>query len=290
MRSLDRLQSRLSQLERSQSELASGRRIQKPSDDPTGARRAMSLRSAQQAREQDLRNADDAMGWLGSADGQLQSASSLLARARELATRGASDANPAERGALAMEVRSIAEEMATIANTRRLDRPLFGGFTGGAAVERDAAGAWTSNGDGDAITRRLSDSGATDGGGLVRVNITADEWLGPNAQLLTELDELADAIETKSSSEISGQLSVLDAAGRRIGDGLGQIGAATNRVTAAKARAEDLSLTLRKELSDVQDIDMAKGVMELQVQDVAFEATLQAIGRSLPPSLGAFLR
>lgn len=51
-----------------------------------------------------------------------------------------------------------------------------------------------------------------------------------------------------------------------------------------------MHLTLRMELSEVQDLDLAKGVMELQVQQVAYEATLQALAKALPPSLAAFLR
>src|SRR5690554_3724347 len=89
LRSVDRLQSRLSLYERAQTELASGRRILRPSDDPAGARRAMSINSSLQAREQELANIDDARGWLDMADSQLQSVTTRLARARELVTNGA---------------------------------------------------------------------------------------------------------------------------------------------------------------------------------------------------------
>ena len=287
MRSLDRLQGRLSSYERSQSELATGRRILQPSDDPAGARRSMSLRSAMYAREQELRNVSDAKGWLHAADSQLQSVLDRLSRAQELATRGASSSGPTERHALAGEVRQIAEEIAGIANARHLDRPLFGGFGDGPAVARDGAGDWQAVGGGDAVMRRVSDTEQ------VRVNVTAAEWMGftgPGDDLLTTLDDLAQRLETGTPADISASLGDLKDAMSTVATSLADIGAATNRVEAAGARADDLLLTLRSELSDVQDVDVAKGVMDLQTQQVAYEATLAAIGRALPPSLVAFLR
>ena len=296
-RSIERLHNRLAAYERSQSELGTGKRILKPSDDPAGARRAMGLQGSMKAREQDLRNISDGLGWLNAADSQLQSANNRVARARELAVRGAAPAGPTERNALATEIREIADEIRAIANHRHLGRPIFGGFTDGDAVAFDAdanggVGAWVSNGDNDEVRRRVSDSET------VRVNVTAAEWMGfqdadgnPTGQdLVTTLYALADEVQSGPESVVSARLADLDAAMNRIGDALAAIGSATNRVDSAKARAEDLSLTLRTELSEVQDIDMAQGLMELQIQEVGYEATLSALAKALPPSLVAFLR
>lgn len=285
-RSLERLGSRLQQYERTQVALSSGKRILAASDDPAGARRAASLRGSMQAREQELRNGTDAIGWLDTADSQLQSAVDRLGRARELATRGASDLGAGERRALAEEVRAITEELVGIANATHVGRPLFGGFGAGPAVHQ-VGGVWTAEGTGEQVTRRLSDSEQ------VRVNVTAGEWLGfgsPDGDLLTQLTQLADDLEFGTAADVRGHLDRLGRAGERITDALGGIGAATNRVTSATARTNDLLLTLRTELSQIEDVDVAQGVMELQVQQVAYEATLQALGKALPPSLVAFLR
>lgn len=285
-RSLHRLQNRLSSYERTQSELATGRRILKPSDDPSGARRSASLSGSMRAAEQHQRNASDANGWLANADNQLQSAMNRLQRARDLATRGATETTPAERETLAVEIDAIREELVGIANATHSGRSLFGGFTAGPAVEQGADGTWITRGAGDEVTRRVSDSEQ------VRVNVTAQEWLGfadpDTPDVLTALDTLA--ADLRSGAPISGHLTTLDAAAGRLGDSLAVVGAATNRVASAESRAEDLAVTLRTELSEVQDVDVAEGVMELKVQEVAYEATLAALGRALPPSLAAFLR
>jgi flagellar hook-associated protein 3 FlgL len=288
LRSVERLQTRLTRYERAQTELSDGRRILQPSDDPAGARRALSLRSALQAREQELRNVDDARGWLEAADTNLQTVLGRLARVRELTVQGASPTNPNERNALAMEIEQIAAEIADIANAQHLDRPLFGGFGAEDVAVRKVAGSWETYGAGDEITRRVSDTEK------VTVNVTAHQWLGvgtPQGDLLTMLDELVTDLRTGApGTQISGYLGSLTDATNAVADTLARVGASANRVESAAARATDLSLTLRTELSSVEDLDLAKGITELQVQQVAYEATLAAIGRALPPSLVAFLR
>jgi flagellar hook-associated protein 3 FlgL len=299
-RSLDRLHSRLSQYERAQTELATGRRILQPSDDPAGTRRAMSLKSSLQARERELANVDDARGWLDTADTQLQTVTARLGRVRDLVIQGASDQDPGARHALAAEIRQINEELAGIGNAQHLNRPLFGGFGAGDQVAK-VGGIWQFPSDrqagaSDQIMRRVSDSEQ------VRINVTAAEWLGSEVvgtdgngdpihgpELLNLLDRLADDIQNGSPT-VSSHIAALEAATTRVTDNLSQIGAATNRVESARSRAVDLQLTLRTELSQVEDIDLAQGLMEMQVQQVAYEATLQALGRALPPSLVAFLR
>lgn len=284
-RSLDRLQTRLKAYERSQSELATGRRIISPSDDPAGSRRALSLRASMNSHQRNLANASDAMGWLDTADSQLQSANNRMIRVRELATQGATASSAADRGAIADEIEQITQELAGIGNARHLDRPLFGGYTNGDAVEQ-VAGAWQSNGDGDVVTRRVSESE------LVQVNVTAAEWMGfdDGDDLLTKLDDLVADLRTGTPQDVGARLDGLKVSSDRIGDALSRIGAATNRVESARSRAESQLLSVRTELSNVQDVDVAEGIMELQIQQVAYEATLQALSKALPPSLVSFLR
>ena len=289
-RSLDRLNTRLKAYERSQSELAMGKKILKPSDDPGGANRSMSVRAAMRARNQELRNINDAVGWLNNADSQLQSAMERTQRARDLAVDGATLKDPGAHRAIATELRAIADELVGIANTKHMGRPLFGGYAAGDAVAQDADGNLTFDppaGQADQVLRRVSDTEQ------VRVNTTAAEWLGADGaggDLVTFLRGLADDIEAGGQDAATQGLAVLDRALDRIGSNLADIGAATNRVDSAKARANDAIFALRTELSNIEDLDVAEGIMELQIQEVGYQATLQALSKALPPSLGSFLR
>ncbi len=295
-RSLDRLQSRLTAYERSQSELSTGRKILTPSDDPGGANRSMSLRASMRARNQELRNSNDAMGWLNNADSQLQSAMERTRRARDLTVDAATLKDPGAHRAIATELRAIADELVGIANTEHMGRPLFGGYADGEAVAQDADGTLTFDppaGQVDQVMRRVSDTEQ------VRVNTTAAEWLGAPedpqapgapADLVTFLRGLADDVDAGDQQAATQALGTLDRATDRIAGNLTDIGAATNRVESAKARVNDALFAMRTELSSIEDVDIAEGIMELQIQEVGYQATLQALSKALPPSLGSFLR
>lgn len=283
--SLDRLSARLSAYERTQSRLATGRRILAPSDDPSGTARALGLRAAMRSREQEARNASDARNWLALADTQLQSAMERLARARDLAVRGGNPMSAQEADAVAAEVATVREELAGIANFRSRGRPLFSGYSGNDPVAFDGA-AWQYQGDGGAITRRVGEQE------LVQVNVDGAQVFGfaDGDDVFTMLDDLEAALAAGGGGAAAGMIGDLDRARTRIGDALATVGTRANWVESALGRTEDAKLAARAQLSDLVDVDVAEAVMDLQTQQVAYETTLQALARALPPSLASFLR
>ncbi len=82
----------------------------------------------------------------------------------------------------------------------------------------------------------------------------------------------------------------LHTARHAIGDAQARKGTASNRVESARACADDALPAIRSQLTDVEDVDIAEAIMELQTQEMAYTATLEALARALPPSLAAFLR
>ena len=285
--SLRRLQSRLERYERAQVELSSGKRVLEPSDDPAQASRGLGLRAALRAREQELRAATDAQALVDRADAQLQSASSVLQRARDLAVRAANPMSPSERQAVAEELAQIGEQLQSIANTRHRDRPVFAGFQDVDPVAQ-VAGAWTYRGDDGAIVRRVSDQDR------IQVNVTAEQVFGfdgaPGTDTFSMLDDLRTAVLADDAAGVQAGLADVDTGLQRINGGLATIGAAANRVDQARVRTEESQLALKAELSDVEDVDVAEAIMDLQVEEMAYQATLQALGRSLPQTLVSFLR
>jgi flagellar hook-associated protein 3 FlgL len=295
---VSRLQTRLERFERSQSQLGTGKAILKPSDDPAAANRGLVLRASMRAREQEARNGADARSWLDLADSKLQGAVERLHRARDLTVAGSSNQDPVSQRAMATEIAAIRDELVGIANTQHAGRPLFTGFAGGVAVERSTgaapdqpqdAGKWLYRGDAGAITRRVSEHD------LVQVNVTATDVFGVDAagsgdDLFTLLDSIETALQGGRQDVLTAKLAGLDAALERIGDQQGKLGAATNRIDAAMSRNRDEQLTIRSELAKTEDVDVSSAVMELQTQEVAYQATLAALSRIMQPSLVDFLR
>ncbi len=89
---------------------------------------------------------------------------------------------------------------------------------------------------------------------------------------------------------ISAGITKLDLARFDLTESLAAVGSRRNRIDAALARSENAMFALRVELAEVEDIDIAEAIMNLQVEEVAYQATLQAMACALPPSLASFLR
>lgn len=282
--SLRRLSTRLASYEKTQTKLATGRRYQVTSEDVGSSVRAQSLRSSMRLREQEARNAADARSWLDIADNQLQSAVSGIQRLRDLAVRGATSIGPDEDEAIALEMESMREQLLSVANFTYRDRPLFGGHSADLAVTRNP---WTADPSPGKVERRVGDHD------LVQVNVTAHEVFGfgrAEGDLFTALDDMIANLRNGDHAAVGEGITRLDAGRSDLTAALATIGSRTNWVDSALQRSEGTLHTIRTELSQVEDVDVAEAIMDLQVQEVAYQATLQAMARALPPSLASFLR
>jgi flagellin-like hook-associated protein FlgL len=111
-----------------QAGLTTGRRLNKPSDDPASIRPALDVRAGRRRLEQVKKNADLATSELGTAEGILRNANDIVSRAREIAVAGASGTlNQGDRDAMAIEVDGLLRQMLSLANTRGLSGHLFAG-------------------------------------------------------------------------------------------------------------------------------------------------------------------
>ena len=68
------------------------------------------------------------------------------------------------------------------------------------------------------------------------------------------------------------------------------VGARHNRVLNATTSLASQDLDVKSMLSGVEDIDLAKTIMELQMQEIAYKGALGAASKVIQPSLSDFLR
>ena len=115
-----------------QLQLSTGKRINKPSDDPTGAARLLGLSESLKVAQQYQKNADYARSRLELEDADLASVGDALQRVRELTVRALNDTNGApDRAAIAQEVRQLNNEILALANRKDANGEyIFGGFHG----------------------------------------------------------------------------------------------------------------------------------------------------------------
>jgi flagellar hook-associated protein 3 FlgL len=281
--SVTHLQQALDRFQTLQERVASGKRVERPSDDPVATATSLRHRSDLARRAQYERNIDDASGWLTSADTALTSASSLLNRVQELVLRGKNDGamSPADRAALADEVDSLREGLLDLANTSYLDRAVFGG-TSGASEAYDPSGTFV--GDTGVVGRTVGPD--TD----IEVNLSAPSVFGTGpTSVFATLARVSDDLRTNPAA-LGTDLDELDAHTTSIHRALGVVGARQSRVDATRARLADEEISLRSRLSEAEDVDLPEAIMQLSVQEVAYQAALAATQRVLQPSLVDFLR
>lgn len=144
-RALADVQRGLFQYSRLQTEVASGRRINRPSDDPAAALRILPLRNDLRNLEQLGSNVALAQETLDTGAASLEDASAAMQRVRELTTQAANGTvSGSDRKSIAAEVDQLLNQLVSIANSKRGDRYLFGGTENAEAPFRlvqDEAGA-----------------------------------------------------------------------------------------------------------------------------------------------------
>jgi flagellar hook-associated protein 3 FlgL len=187
------------------------------------------------------------------------------------------------RKALAVEVDNIRSSLLALSNTQYLDRPLFGGTTTGQSAY-DTNGVFLDPANATPVMRTVGD------GAQVRVDITGPEVFGPPGNdLFANLANIADNLRNNPSA-LNSDLGALKATMSNIQSQLADVGARYNRLSVMKDTGEQRLLTLGTQRSDVEDIDLPKTIMDLQLQQTAYQAALSATAKVIQPSLVDFLR
>lgn len=111
-----------------QSQLSSGKEINRPSDDPYKASRTMQLYTEIDANKQFNENIKDVSNWLDTTDTALDQAGKLFSRVRELlVSAGNASYGPDEKKAVQDEIKQKVHELSQILNTNFDGAYIFGG-------------------------------------------------------------------------------------------------------------------------------------------------------------------
>ena len=177
------LQQQAQTLDKVQTQVASGKRISRPSDDPVGVWRSLNLRREHDGNTQHLRNMDDARNWLVSEDQVMSGTTAALARLREYAVQGADDAySNADRIAIADEVAQLKEHLLSLFNgTTIVGQSIFSGRqTGTAPFSKDANGNVLYGGE-TGITTPAASIDLVPGNGIAGLTLTDTDSAVPGS-------------------------------------------------------------------------------------------------------------
>lgn len=124
---LEKNRSEMSEL---QTQAASQKRINKPSDDPVGTTKLLNSRTDAKGIEQYLKNLDFAQTFLDFTDQSLEEVTNGLIRAKELALSQSNDPSSSDitRKAVATEIRQLYNQALQVSNRKLGNRFIFGGY------------------------------------------------------------------------------------------------------------------------------------------------------------------
>lgn len=282
----------MAKMDKLNTQLATGTRINTPSDDPAGLVTSLRLRTKLHQNEQYKKNVSDALSWMEIADSALNNYNSVLQRVRELTVKAANGTNePSSLKAIADELKQLKDEIGDIANTTLDDRYIFGGTRTMDKVYDKASGQWLGNANpinyeiGENITLQVNLTGE-----VFDVDFSTDppELAG---SIFATLDKLIADVENGLYEEIGGaDLAKLDEHINNLLSYRSEVGAKMNRLEMVNSRLEDTEVNYTKLLSDNEDVNMAKVIVELTNQENIYRASLAAGARIIQPSLVDFLR
>jgi flagellar hook-associated protein 3 FlgL len=272
---------------KSQAKLATGKNLLTVSDDPVNTARLLDLKSTQGADERYGKNIDNAQNELDVSDGALQSFTNILQRAKELATRGASDTlGQANRDAVAKEVDSLINQAVQIGNTKIGEQYLFSGFKTTTAPFTRSGDVITYNGTPTTENWQRNTEVAT--GISLTTNVNGDNLLGSTTATGSVFDTLIKLKQDLNAGNTSNVTSRLDTLQGNLDNVLAQsatVGAAQNQIELTRNRLADRKVSLDSQVSQIQDVDVAKLISDSNLQQTLYQASLSVTSKVLQTSL-----
>lgn len=283
-----------------QEQLATLKRINRPSDDPTGAKRALELRTDRASYTRYLDSIQQAQSRIDHSTSVLQSVSSYVARARNLVLQASNpETATGTRPAIADELNTIIAGLIDDANTSYEGQYVFSGTAGdtkpfvsdvgpGAEVSRvtyqgNTSSQWVTVGP-DARTQ-VNESGQ-------------DVFMarGPGEDLFSVLTEARDIIsneqgltDSEVTQKLSSKLAELDAVHSDVLESMGRLAGRAKSLELRRSLYEEGEIAATRSLSEEEDADVTEVVFNLQNERNQFQALLASSAALLKPTLMDFL-
>lgn len=298
-RLLSDLQTTYARMADTQRSISSGKRVERPSDDPLASASARLRRSELESLEHHKAAGNAATAWLTAADTGLASAGDLLQRARELTLQGANGTmKQSDRDRIAQEIDHIAEGLKDALSGKVGDAYIFSGTATTTAPYTSATGD-TPQDNGGAVLRevgpgvsiQLNPQLSVVPSGTAALTASAIAGDGTDGRALQVLRDLATHLRAGDAAAVG--TTDLQALDRSIGVVIAArstVGATQNRVDAAITRVDDLADTAETLRSGLEDTDVAKALTDLTLQQTAYQAALRTGAQIIQPSLLDFLR
>ena len=276
-------------------QIATGRRVVNPSDDPQAASRALAVSQAKAVTEQYADSRISARNSLSQVESVLNSISDAIASAKTLLIQGANDTlSDADRQSVAAELNGIYETLIGQANaTDGNGRYIFGGYKDAdTPFVRTPAGI-EYEGDDNIRQQRI------DATRLMDVSENGDSIFlrdanGDAANLFATFENALAALNNPDDQDfrdtINASMRELDASLDNVLTRRASVGARLNELDVVDSVAGNRMLNYEQTLSDLVDLDYAEAISEYSLRQVGLQAAQKAFVDIKSMSLFDYLR
>lgn len=269
--------------------ISSGKIYRRPSDGPVALTHALSVRVALSETKQCERNITYGQAWVTATESALTQVEDRLMRAKTLAVQGANDSqNDQSRKAIAVEIKTLLDEIVALGNTKLAGRYVFAGtktrgYEPGEApfvLERDGSVNYLGNRE-DLVINVAS-------GLQQKINLDGHTALVQSKAFET-LDLLYDSLMANSRADVEVALADVDKSIEYLSLQVSQLGAQANTLFNKADMVNTLTLTNQERLSDIEDTDIVRAITDLKTQETSYQASLASASRVMGLSLVNYL-
>ena len=276
------------QLNQADLQLASGRSINSPSDNPVGSEALVLNHAAQAQNDTFQQNIGDLQSRLQTADSALNSATNEINQAITLGVEaGNSDLSTEQRQAIAVQLQGIQQQLVGIANTSYNGTYLFGGTlveNPPFAIDPTNPAGITYSGNSSTTSIEITN------GDAANINVPGNQlFLNPAGSLLGSLNQLITAVQTNTgiaAANVSFGQAAPQFFTQRISYGatLSQLGS-----TSTILGNEQVQLATQE--TNIDGADIAQVTTNFSQAEVAYQTLLEAEGKILNlPNLLSFIQ
>lgn len=284
---LRNLNNNLGRMDVLQNQLSTGRKINKPSDDPVGISFSLRYRSELAANDQYQRNVDATVSYLDFTDTMLDQMGNVMQRARELAVQGANGTNSDESlNAMKTEIDQLYGQMTNIGNSKFNGKYVFNGQI------TDQPPFPDPNNPENAVTNSDEIQFEIGAGVKMAINKSAEQVFGASGlqnNAFQILKDLSASLGIHNQAGIQKSIELMDQRMNGILGARADVGAKTNRIQLAEDRLKDIGINITSLQSKTEDADMAEVITKLKMDENVYQSSLSAGTKLIQPTLLDFL-
>ncbi len=276
---LSNLRRQSGQILKTQETIASGKRINRASDDPRGMTRILDTRQLLSSLNQYQRNITQGELRVDTLETTLATVDDFVARARNVVAHAGQDTDM--QAVLADEAGKIRDQVVQLANTRLKDSYLFAG-NNTATAPFLVDGTYT--GDSGPYHIRVGQTSE------VVLQVDGNTVFKDTEDIFLILEELQTALENGDSVQVQSQAAPLARFQEHLQNVRADIGGSKDQMETSASYLDNFIHSMETVLADMEEADLTEAVLALQWQNTVYEAALVAAGDLLQPSLLQFLR